>query len=567
MIHLDSALRKPKSHYIVIVGFSLVVHGLLLLNDGIYYDGWPIYHHLVDKNWNLFHLWLTESGGIPGVAYLHWVIGYLPSMIFIYKLLNVLAITFSGILVYLICNELRLFSRTESLFIALLSLSYPAFQLSVDLIAMPYLLCYCLFLVACFMALRFEKRNDLRHYYLRVGSLALWVLSFSINSLLVFYYGFLSVLILHARRAQNMSLNHLFTRFLPRRLDYVLLPVLYWVVARVLFPAHGFYSDIYPYNPISFSPSRMVAVYDAFISNAVYGQLKSALGGLFNYTLGHPVFFLLVALAVIALLWIRSTFRQASIRSVGEKGNSYAVLFFGLLLLALAIFPYAAVGKQASVHGYETRHALLVALPMAIILVSATRLLFGGNTRSISRLSLSLLIILLLAFTLSSVANYISWQARWVKDRSVMINLSNLENAEGISVFWIDDQYQHRYKLGGESSYLFYEWSSIYRSVWGGESRVGLDQNVFTSDFLNEWDERWGKYNERVYLSDFDPGGCQAVLEIRPGPNSTSSDRLSALYLYYKLFRKDRLTEFLRGVTEVQVHPLSTPEAVNCPTE
>jgi len=553
MVHLDSALRKPKSHYIIIVGFSLIVHGLLLLNDGVYYDGWPIYHHLVDKNWNLFHLWLTESGGIPSVAYLHWVMGYLPSMIFSYKLLAFLSITFSGMLVYLICNELRLFSRTWSLFIALLSLSYPAFQLSVDLIAMPYLICYCLFLLACFMALRSEKRMGFPHYLLRIGSLALFVLSFSINSLLVFYYGFLLVLILHARRDQNMSLNHVFTRFLPHRLDYVLLPIMYFVVARVFFPAHGFYADIYPYNPISFLPSRIFAVYGAFINNAIYAHIKLAL---------------LFLLALIFVQWIRSTVLRGSTRSVDEKGTSYALLFFGIALLALAIFPYAAVGKAASVHGYATRHALLVALPMALIVVAVTRLLFADKEGFTSKLGFFFLTVLLLSFTYSSVANYTSWQARWVKDRSIMVNLAKLENAEGVSVFWVDDQYQ----LGGQASYYFYEWPCIFKSVWGDKSRIGLDQSRYTSDFLDEWDDGWGRYSERVYLSDFDPAGCQAILTIRPGPESPRNTslpnaRLSALYFYYRFFHNDHLTEFLHGVTEVQVQPISAPQAVNCPTK
>lgn len=581
MIYLNSALKWLSNHHIIIiVGVSFVAHGLLLLNDGVYYDGWARYHYLVDKDWTHFQLWITESGGIPTTGYLHWVIGYLPSMIFSYKLVAFLSITFSAILVYLICKELRLLSRAESLFIALLSLSYPALQIHVDLIMMPYLLRYCLFLLACFMALRAEKRNGSPHYLLRVGSLALFVLSFATESFLVFYFGFLLVLILHARRERNISLKRVFTRFLPHRIDYVLLPMLYFVVDRVFFPASGFYSDFYRYNPFSFSPSRMVTVYDAFINNAVYAQLKTALGYLFNYTYTPhwPTLFLLVAAAVVALLWIRSVFRNDSIQSLGEKGKShmvngkgkwYAVLFFGIGLLALAIFPYAAVGKAASVHGYSTRHALLIALPMAIILVSATRLLFGGKKHYMSKLGLFLMTILLVAFTVSSVANYISWQARWVKDRSVMVNLAELENAEGISVFRIDDQYQ---LPAGVGDYLFYEWPRMFKCVWGDESRIGLETLNITN-FLDNYEEGWGKYSERMHLSDFDPAGCQAILAIRPGPESTgsirkASIRLSFLYFYYKFFSsEDRLTEFLHGVTNVTVQPISDPYAVNCPNK
>ena len=574
MRNLNSALRRLNDHHIIIlVGASLVVHGLLLLNDGVYYDGWGRYIHLVDKDWTNFNLWATESGGPPITIYLHWVMGYLPSFVFCYKLVSFLSITFSAILVYLICNELRVLSRTERLFIALLSLSYPAFQLSVDLIMMPYLLRYCLFLLACFMALRLDKTNGFRQYFLRVGSLALFVLSFATESFLVFYFGFLLVLILHARRERNIPPKHVFTRFLPHRMDYVLLPILYWVVDRVFFPSHGFYAT---YNAISFAPSRIVSVYNASINNAVYAQIKGSL----EILLDHRLLALLVVFAVIALLWIRSTFRGGSIRSADKKWDSYAVLLFGIVLLVLAIFPYAAVGSEARVHGYGTRHALLVGLPMAIILVSATRLLFSRNTRYISQCSLFLLMILLLAFTLSSVTNYMSWQARWVKDRSVMVNLAELEGAEGISVFWVHDEYQGEYNYGGQPIYLSYEWTRMFKVVWGDESRIGMEDVHQSRLFLYylAWGER-SKYKERLSLSDFDPKGCQAELTIRPGPNALGDAelsrlnpyynpaRLSAIYLYHKLFSsEDRLTEFLHGVTSLELQPRSAPFAVNCPS-
>jgi hypothetical protein len=550
MNKINLALRKPSYHYIAIVIYTLITHGLLLLNNGVYWDGWLMYTNLIEKNWNNIHTWLFESGA-PISAYFHWVMGYLPTMIFSYKLVAFLSITLSGILVYTICNELRLLSRTESLFIALLSVSYPAFQVSVELVTIPYLAYYCLFLLACFLALRSEKMDGFRHYCLRVGSLALWVLSFTLNSLLVFYYGFLLVLILHARYSRNISPKHVFTGFLPRRLDYVLLPLLYWVIARHFFPPHGLYSD---YNQLSFSPLGIATVYALFVINAVYAQLNNALKNLLNY----PAFVLAI---LLGLLWACSTHLLDSIRFLDKKVNSYALLLFGFVLLALAIFPYAVVGKAASAQGWETRHALLVALPIAIILVAITRLALGDKTGSISKLGLFFLMILLLAFTLSSINNYLSWQARWVKDQSIMENLSTLENIDNVSVFWVDDQFQ----IDGTATYYdFYEWSSIFKSVWGDESHIGLDQRAYTHDFLTQG---LCYFNDRYNLSDFDSAGCQAILTIRRGPDSSSNVRMSMRYLFYKFFRKDSLAHFLHGVTDVQVQPISTPEAVNCPTK
>ena len=145
-----------------------------------------------------------------------------------------------------------------------------------------------------------------------------------------------------------------------------------------------------------------------------------------------------------------------------------------------------------------------------------------------------------------------------------MANLATLDNAQGISVFWVDDHFP----AGGErgtGAYRFYEWSSIFKTVWGDESRIGFDQGLRAIEPLVV-DQRY--FNERYNLADFDPAGCQAMLTIRRGPLVYSDAGLSARYLFYRFFRSEgRLAKFLSGVTDVQVQPISAPEAVNCPTQ
>ena len=544
MSDINSALKKYRYHYIIIVAYALVTHGLLLLNDGVYWDDW-----LLHTNWSNLYSLFAGSGGIPTTAYFHWLMGYLPHTIFCYKLVAFLSITFSGILVYSICNELKFTSRTESLFVALLSLSYPAFQVSMASINTPSPFYYFVFLLACFLALRSERKSGVPRYSLRVGALALWFLSFTVNSLLVFYYGFLLVLILQAKQSQNMSVKHVFTKFLLRRLDYVLLPVLYWVVARVFFPHYGLNSDE---NQFSLSLLGITSVYETFIKNAIYAQTSIAVKNMLVY----PTIFL--SLGLLAVIWICSIILSRTRNLPSPKVATRTFLFFGVVLLALGIFPYAAVGKAASVHEWETRHALLVALPMAVIFVGLTRPLLANKSAYLSRLGLLCLMILLLAFTLSSISNYFSWQARWVKDQSIMQNLAMTENADEISVFWVDDQFQ----VGGDRLYRFYEWASIFKSVWGNESHIGLDPSFHTSDFLTN-----GKryFIESYNLSEFDPNGCQGILTIRAGASSNVSIfSMSTKYLYYRFFNRDMLEPYLKEVTDLEIQRIEAPEATNC---
>jgi hypothetical protein len=163
--------------------------------------------------------------------------------------------TLSGVLVYAIGRETRFVSRLESLGIALLSLTYPAYQVTFLIITFPYTLCYCLFLVAVFLALRSEQSHGRHHLVLRGSALACFVLfAFWTKSLLVFYFGFLLLLFLFVQRQRELTLRQVGTWLLPRRLDYVLLPFVFWFAAEALFPVHGGYAD---YNRPSFSPGTI----------------------------------------------------------------------------------------------------------------------------------------------------------------------------------------------------------------------------------------------------------------------------------------------------------------------
>ncbi|MCP4370153.1 MAG: hypothetical protein GY797_18870 [Deltaproteobacteria bacterium] len=529
-------------HYIIIVLFSLAVHGLLLLNDGVYWDGWLVYTILIEKQWDSLYLIFTQTGGPPITLYLHWLLGYFPGIVFGYKLVAFGALTTSGILVYLISNELKLLSRLDSLFIVLLSLSYPAFQVAIELINIPSIVYYCLFLLACFLALQSEKRSGVVHYLLRVCSLGIFVISFTVNSLLLFYFGFLLIWFVGVQSLLRLPPRQILFSFLPRRLDFLFLPFLYWGLHKSLFPVRGLYAN---YNQFRFSLPSLIANLTKFVNNAIYGQ--------FRYTVGAIALWLL---ALGILFWGYSIFKRKSGQSLRNRDKAYTLFIFGFFLLMLGMLPYILVGKSPSLHGWDTRHALLVGLPMAVIIVAITHLAFPGPSDSFSKLGFLFLGVILLAFSVSTITNYISWQARWVKDRSIIVNLGQLDNVEDISVFWVDDQFPTR----GGDSYRFYEWSSIFKRVWGDETRIGLDQKTRSPEFLIDG-QRY--FNDRYNLLNFDPAGCQAILMIRRGLPYTD-DQLFSRYLFSRFFEPSKMNEFLAEITDIQVQSIFAPEAVNC---
>lgn len=534
---------KLNWHYLLIGLSALIFHGLILLNDGVYWDGWLIYDFLGENNWINLSKMFTENGVFVW-TYLHWLMGYLPDVIFGYHLTAFVCIALSGLLIYQIGHLSGFLSRDESLLIALISLVYPAYRVAFELIMLPYAVGYVLFWLAVYLALLAEHKVRLGHWGLRLGALVCFVISFNINSLLVFYFGFLLLLALVVRNLKSLPLKEILTRFLPCHLDYILLPFLYWVLKEALTPRHGYYST---YNQFV-SPGEALISLAFFLDIGIYKQFNEALKEL----LTQPA---LALLGLLVIWWGVTKFKSASFHQLAKP---YALLAFGVLLLGLGIFPYAAVCKSPSLTGWNTRHTLLLALPMALVIVAVVRLLFSAPRAGLSRPGWVLLGMLLLAFGYVTVTNYIGWQARWVKDRSILLQLSTMQDYKTASVFWVDD----RFDIGGESFYRFYEWSTMFEQVWGTESYVGLDITSGNDKFLTE---KQKYFTDRYNLSTLDPLGCQASLVIL-NKHPMSNTAMILQYFYYKYLQPEQLDTFLTRLVLLEVKPISAPEATHCVT-
>ena len=138
-----------------------------------------------------------------------------------------------------------------------------------------------------------------------------------------------------------------------------------------------------------------------------------------------------------------------------------------------------------------------------------------------------------------------------------MCNLGRTPNAGQYSVYWVDDHYL----LAGAKQYRFYEWSSIFKRIWGGEGRIGLDERYAGAGTVSEYQPYFrSKYN----LNELDPAGCQAVISIRPGKADVSAKALVIQYFGYRFFKPERMSSFLETVTEVRLQALPSAVAVHC---
>jgi hypothetical protein len=548
--------------YALIVAAALLCHGLLLLNDGTYWDDWLHLTLLYEGSWSEFHD-MTLEFGLPVWAYLFWgmkLMGLLES----YKILAFLSILFSSFIVFQLVLRFAWANRFEALGIALLSLVFPAYQTAVSLSTLQYEFFYCLFLLAALFMMIFEQNgaSNMRGLLLRALSLILFFLSFSVNSLLVFYFPFLFLLALHIKRVHQLSWAGMTRTILPRRLDFVLLPFVYWGIKKVFYPTHGLFKD---YNALNLNVDSVAAHLAIFIKTAVYAQMDASITRL----LEHPLAWIL---AMTGIYWAYSKYKKSTSaiplthhQIEQESRKTKWFLAFGAALLISGIFPYAAVGLSPSLSGWNTRHALLVGLPVALLIVALLRPIwisgFYDEQGGMGRRLISILIgfSLLAAFSLSTITYYVGWQARAVKDRAIMADLADVNVLRKFSVFWIDDQYP----LGGEGLYRFYEWSSMFKKIWGGESHIGLQLQGYNQAALIGLKQY---YIKRYNLSEFDPSGCQVELVITRGALQYSEGELVWQYFMHRFFKQDQLVDFLHGVVHIHVQ-LPQEEDKRCPVK
>lgn len=513
--------------------------------DGVYWDSWLVYTAFREHDWSRLQQSFAESG-TPWFGFVHQLLGQTPDPVFAYRLIAVGCLLGAALLVYYICCTSGFCNRVESTLIAMTSQLYPAFQVAFEFVLLNYLICVVLFLLGVALTYRSEQSFGKLHYAWRIAALFSFTASFMTKSLLVFYFGFLLSLLLYQRRAKRLSFKHATLDFVTHHADFVLLPFAFWIATLVAFPRSGVYQA---YNEFETNIAEIGRQLYNFAQTGIIGALSQGLDAL----LGNPL--ILIVSAGAALLLYARISDQFKV-TPRYPTRPPALLAFGIVVLPLAILPYALVGKSPALPAWTSRHALLLGLPMAFILVGSARWLWLRTRPPLPFFAFAALSVLVVGFGLALSSNYSAWQVRWIKDRSVMLHLGELEPAPRLSIFWIKDEFG---KPGNEF-YRYYEWSSLFKTVWGDESRIGFDVDYYKPKGVPN-----KKYPPRFNLRDFDRKGCQARLTIRKATPFAGAE-LTARYLRAKFFgARGDLETFLRAAVELHLNTLPAQKGQSCP--
>src|SRR6185436_183875 len=183
--------RATSIDLLLIAGAYVIAHGLMLLNNGAYWDDWLIVHGTLES--------ITEEYreyGLPFFGYYHHLLNQIgvPA----YRVLVFLSYLVSALCAHAVLRRIAGIDRKTALIIALFFALFPSNSARISIMASRIAVCYALFFVGLWLlSLCLERRSAA----LRIASLACLFTSFLTHSFLVFYVVVLACIAWHERAA------------------------------------------------------------------------------------------------------------------------------------------------------------------------------------------------------------------------------------------------------------------------------------------------------------------------------------------------------------------------------
>jgi hypothetical protein len=537
---------------LILAGSAFVAHLPLLFNDGTYWDGWIFSTATRRGEWDVIQRHVSEAGFPPTYLLFYKLIGLAQEPILVFRIASVVLIAALGLLVFEILVRTTLASAREAFLAALLAIVYPVYQVQVTDVMVPNLMWTVCLVGGVLCAVVAERRDGLAHFSLRGLALALIVVGLGYPPNIGLVAGLLALVPFATRPLDAAHLKEVVARWLPRRLDYVIVPAAYLVIF-LLVPRAGGYVGEY-----RLSGTTLAQGYGAFVVVALF-QLARSIAEAATHL---PVIAPAVALTA-ALLWASRRQMSGAVRS-WRSFERYGLFAAGLGILVAAVFPYAAIaGKLPRLDGWEVRHLAALSVGLPLLLVGAARLVPRATDRGVVATVTAVLVVIAAGFVQTGNDAYAGWQARWAVDRALLAQVDRDAVLRYPVLLVIDET-----GIGVPEPYRFYEVAGMIRSLTEQERNVGFDSRLFVQLSAVAIDSMV-QQNARLFVAhyeaaDVDPLGCRALLRLQ----SRWRDGDAALALRYtevRLFRPREMDDFLHSILTVTLVAVDTPGATHCP--
>lgn len=511
-------------------------HGLLVFNHGVFWDDWVIY--------NMDHALIIDrfkQTGLLWIGYLHIIT--LSGGVIAYRTATFVCYLLAAWCLYGVLKELKT-DRYSRFFLVIFFALFPVNSARTAMIIMPYSICYALFFIGFWLTSRYQKTHSV---WFRIPALVLLFISFTTNSLLVFYL-IVILYIMYMERPENGSFSD-WLRLVPRYADYLLLPILFWVIKKTYMKPYGLYADYNKTSVDGFS-NVIIGTFRVFETSFLAVIDKSTghhlLSRIFNKAASEGLYIPFMGIAiVIFVLFLCKRYQNKLDR---ESYETLGKLLLGGFAFWLAAFPYVAVGKSPQLLDWENRHQLLIPLGASLLLVYGVKLL---SRRTVFTLPIYLSLIFI--FIHADMLGHISFQRDWYKHLSLIENMRISPAIRNNTSFLFKDETPD---LNCNSrSTAYYEYTGSMKEAFKEEGRFGCDMLSFAAN-TNSIQAYYDKSMNAMYnMKGFIKKEPDTIITIKRGV--TRLGTLDVLkMMYWELNDKEKFWHAVPKIVSLEVAPL-----------
>ncbi|NQW45825.1 MAG: hypothetical protein HQ462_10535, partial [Deltaproteobacteria bacterium] len=396
---------------------GLLSYGLVILNRGLFLDGWFLEGWSKKETWHILKRFTGEVG-MPFIYFLHKSISSVRVGKTAYNFINVISLIGSAYAVSYLCVQSGYLNLEESMLIAALMLAFPGQQIACEKSVTQYFLCTLLFYLGAVLNIQSELSIGTESVLLWIASLTLLFLSFNMNSLLVYYLGFLIYKIVFVAKGGDLDQSFL---FLIKNSILVIMPPLFWILKGWMTPKSGYYLE---YNSISFQPKRLFQGLVSLISEGTLGCYVEAV----RWFLKNLIWVVLMILSI----WAGKSFVSVT---PSIDSTAVQVLIFSVFLILLAACPYILVGQPFGTFGWATKNNVLLALPCALFIYSGASIVFKPEVKGFFLMAVIFVGVIYLIHV------YASWIALWAKNLSALKQTAEEKLFKNAAIVEVCDSY------------------------------------------------------------------------------------------------------------------------------
>ncbi len=427
------SMKNRIQHWYPSMGFIfvafLLTNSVALLDLGIFWDDWSIYNASENSIRTQF-----DGTGLLYLARFHMILQQTSEPALMYNIVTFVLEAMSILMLYRTFSALG-FARSFFSWLILFFAVMPFYSANNTMICLPYDLHLCLFYLG-FLCLVLD--SNLPRNWLRSTALLSFILSFLINSLLVYYLIPMAVLYYLQDRVPIRSYRKLLDPrrvlyFIRMNIDYIAVPVVFIFIKMKWLKPTGIFADM-NYNQVS-GRLLLTSLLKCFIA------IKTSFIGLFSSVMQSfldasyiGIFGLLVGM-VFLYFFLKKNQPSGQMQTIKRKRwNQTFVL--GLVIFLIGAYPYFVVLKTPLMEGFESRHQLLLPLGASMMVVSLIHVCMR-----ISLVKMTLLLTVI-AMMVTSIRFDFQYCKSWFKQESMIheIRINPIRQMANTYIFLDDFQ-------------------------------------------------------------------------------------------------------------------------------